>query len=196
MELLETLRLFLQCCNSDQRLRSRSSLRSRPLPQKKSILGPILSFVLDIENLQHNFSCLKRHFHFLGLTASLGLNVQPRPEASAGQPSDLGWQLSDLRNKCSSCGMKSWASVFPTPGHSHSCPRELLFFPGCLHMSITLSLLWRPNLVLALIVFFLSNVRLFSALWALTSFLLFSLFSTQLFGQQQLWSCQYDSSIV
>ena len=127
MELLETLRLFLQCCNSDQRLRSRLSLRSRPLPQKKSILGPILSFVLDIENLQHNFSCLKRHFHFLGLTASLGLNVQPRPPASAGQPSDLGWQLSDLGNKSSSCGMKSWASVFPTPGHSHSCPRELLF---------------------------------------------------------------------
>ena len=120
MELLETLRLFLQCCNSDQRLRSRSSLRSRPLPQKKSILGPILSFVLDIENLQPNFSCLKRHFHFLGLTASLGLNVQPRPKAEAGQNSDLG-------NKSSSCGMKSWASVFPTPGHSHSCPRELLF---------------------------------------------------------------------
>ena len=90
MELLETLRLFLQCCNSDQRLRSRSSLRSRPLPQKKSILGPILSFVLDIENLQHNFSCLKRHFHFLGLTASLGLNVQPWSEYPA-EAFGLGW---------------------------------------------------------------------------------------------------------
>ena len=201
MELLETLRLFSKCCNSDRRLRSRSSLRSRPLPQKKSIPRASFECFQELKTFSPTFHALRGTFislvwlPALVWMSSLGLNVQPRPSASAGQPSDLGWQLSDLRNKSSSCGMKSWASVFPTPGHSHSCPRELLFFPGCLHMSITLSLLWRPNLVLALIVFFLSNVRLFSALWALTSFLLFSLFSTQLFGQQQLWSCQYDSIV-
>ena len=107
MELLETLRLLLQCCNSDQRLRLRPSLRSRPLPQKKSILGPILSFVLDIENLQHNFSCLKRHFHFLGLTASLGLNVQPWSECPASA-FGLGWttfrpRLDNLQTSADNC---------------------------------------------------------------------------------------------
>ena len=66
-----------------------------------------MSFVLDIENLQHNFSCLKRHFHFLGLTASLGLNVQPWSECPASA-FGLGWttfrpRLDNLQTSADNC---------------------------------------------------------------------------------------------
>ena len=65
-------------------------------------------------NFRQTFSCLERHFPFLGLTA------WPRPTASARQPSDLG-------KESSSRGMKSLPSVLPRPGHLLSYPTELLF---------------------------------------------------------------------
>ena len=65
-------------------------------------------------NFRQTFSCLERHFPFLGLTA------WPRPTASARQPSDLG-------KESSSRGMKSLPSVLPRPGHLLSYPTERLF---------------------------------------------------------------------
>ena len=67
-------------------------------------------------NFRQTFSCLERHFPFLGLTA------WPRPTASARQPSDLG-------KESSSRGMKSLPSVLPRPGHLLSYPTERLFHP-------------------------------------------------------------------
>ena len=68
-------------------------------------------------NFRQTFSCLERHFPFLGLTA------WPRPTASARQPSDLG-------KESSSRGMKSLPSVLPRPGHLLSYPTERLFSLG------------------------------------------------------------------
>ena len=65
-------------------------------------------------NFRQTFSCLERHFPFLGLTA------WPRPTASARQPSDLG-------KESSSRGTKSLPSVLPRPGHLLSYPTERLF---------------------------------------------------------------------
>ena len=66
-------------------------------------------------NFRQTFSCLERHFPFLGLTA------WPWPTALARQPSDLG-------KESSSRGMKSLPSVLPRPGHLLSYPTERLFF--------------------------------------------------------------------
>ena len=62
MELLETLRLFSKCCNSDRRLRSRSSLRSRPLPQKKSIPRASFECFQELKTFSPTFHALRGTF--------------------------------------------------------------------------------------------------------------------------------------
>ena len=98
------------------RANSRSRLRSRLYWKGKCILRAESKRSWNWKNLRLT-PCLERSSSFLGLTGvSLGLNVQPRPPASAGQPSDLGWHLSDLGKKSFSRGMKSSSFIFPTSG--------------------------------------------------------------------------------
>ena len=98
------------------RANSRSRPRSRLYWKGKCILRAESKRSWNWKNLRLT-PCLERSSSFLGLTGvSLGLNVQPRPPASAGQPSDLGWHLSDLGKKSFSRGMKSSSFIFPTSG--------------------------------------------------------------------------------
>ena len=82
VELLETLRLFLQCCNSDWRLRSRSSLRSRPLPQKKSIPRASFECFQELKTFSPTFHALRGTFISLVWLPALvwmsSLGLRPR----------------------------------------------------------------------------------------------------------------------